>query len=73
MRIRHGTKGSRHYDWAMLEVASDDAPVGHDARAQRAAGPPSPAYRHLLVLPLLDIRTLPAGPADRHRRGQVAN
>src|ERR1700746_1401079 len=25
-----GTKGTRHYDWAMLEVASDDTPGGHD-------------------------------------------
>jgi len=28
MRTGHGTKGSRHYDWAMLEVTSDDAPGG---------------------------------------------
>jgi hypothetical protein len=26
MRTGCGTKGSRHYDWAMLEVASDDVP-----------------------------------------------
>jgi SRSO17 transposase len=25
-----GTKGTRHYDWAMLEVTSDDTPGGHD-------------------------------------------
>ena len=30
MRTGHGTKGSRHYDWAMLEVTSDDAPSDHD-------------------------------------------
>src|SRR6266704_1945736 len=29
MRTGHGTKGSRHYDWAMLEVTSDDTPAGH--------------------------------------------
>ena len=29
MRTGSGTKGTRHYDWAMLEVASDDAPGGH--------------------------------------------
>jgi SRSO17 transposase len=29
MRTGHGTKGSRHYDWAMLEVTSDDVPGGH--------------------------------------------
>jgi SRSO17 transposase len=30
MRTGSGTKGIRHYDWAMLEVASDDTPGGHD-------------------------------------------
>jgi SRSO17 transposase len=28
MRTGSGTKGTRHYDWAMLEVASDDTPGG---------------------------------------------
>jgi len=31
MRTGSGTKGTRHYDWAMLEVASDDTPGGHPA------------------------------------------
>jgi len=30
MRTGSGAKGSRHYDWAMLEVTSDDTPEGHD-------------------------------------------
>jgi SRSO17 transposase len=30
MRTGSGTKGTRHYDWAMLEVTSDDTPSGHD-------------------------------------------
>jgi SRSO17 transposase len=30
MRTGSGTKGTRHYDWAMLEVTSDDAPGGQD-------------------------------------------
>jgi SRSO17 transposase len=30
MRTGSGTKGIRHYDWAMLEVTSDDTPGGHD-------------------------------------------
>jgi SRSO17 transposase len=30
MRTGSGTKGTRHYDWAMLEVAGDDTPGGHD-------------------------------------------
>ena len=32
MRTGHGTKGSRHYDWAMLEVASDDTPGEQDSQ-----------------------------------------
>jgi Transposase DDE domain len=28
MRTGSGTKGTRHYDWAMLEVTSDDTPGG---------------------------------------------
>ena len=30
MRTGSGTTGTRHYDWAMLEVTSDDTPGGHD-------------------------------------------
>jgi SRSO17 transposase len=30
MRTGSGTKGTRHYDWAMLKVTSDDTPGGHD-------------------------------------------
>ena len=30
MRTGSGTKGTRHYDWAMLEVTSDDTPDEHD-------------------------------------------
>ena len=30
MRTGSGTKGTRHYDWAMLEVTSDDTPDGQD-------------------------------------------
>ena len=29
MRTGSGTKGTRHYDWAMLEVTSDDTPARH--------------------------------------------
>jgi hypothetical protein len=31
MRTGSGTKGTRHYDWAMLEVTSDDTPDEEDA------------------------------------------
>jgi len=30
MRTGSGTKGTRHYDWAMLEVTSDDTPEEHE-------------------------------------------
>jgi hypothetical protein len=30
MRTGSGTKGTRHYDWAMPEVTSDDTPDGHE-------------------------------------------
>ena len=30
MRTGSGTKGTRHYDWGMLEVTSDDTPGGQD-------------------------------------------
>ncbi len=29
MRTGHGTKGTREYDWAWLDVRADDAPDGH--------------------------------------------
>ena len=41
MRTRSGTKGTRHYDWTMLEVTSDDTPGGHSvllARRHRDTG-----------------------------------
>src|SRR5262249_7287557 len=48
MRAGSGAKGSRHYDWAMLEGTSDDTPEGHDdgtsvllAPRPRYHGPPS--------------------------------
>jgi len=48
LRTGSGTKGIRHYDWAMLEVTSDDTPDGHDeghsvllARRRRYTGTPS--------------------------------
>jgi len=31
IRTGHGTKGDRHYDWAMIEIIGDDTPPGFDA------------------------------------------
>ena len=73
MRTGSGTKGTRHYDWAMLEVASDDTAGGHEdghsvmlARRHRYTG-------QLSYLPVLDTRTGPAVPTDRHRGRPVAD
>jgi SRSO17 transposase len=30
LRTGSGTKGARHYDWAMLQITADDTPDGHD-------------------------------------------
>jgi SRSO17 transposase len=38
MRTGHGTKGSRHYDWAMLEVTSDNAPGDHHGKHDAGRG-----------------------------------
>ena len=76
MRTGHGSKGSRHYDWAMLgdrrRRARRPARPAR-CRAQRAAGPPPPVHRHLLVLPVLGTRISPAGPADRRGAGPLEN
>lgn len=29
LRTGHGTKGDRHYDWAMVEITGDDTPPDH--------------------------------------------
>jgi hypothetical protein len=43
MRTGSGTKGVRHYDWAVLEVPSDDTPAGPDlATPPPEPGPASP-------------------------------
>lgn len=31
LRTGHGTKGDRHYDWAMVEITGDDTPASHEA------------------------------------------
>ena len=31
LRTGHGTKGDRHYDWAMIEILGDDTPPGQAA------------------------------------------
>jgi SRSO17 transposase len=55
MRTGHGTKGTREYDWAWLDVRADDTPDGHGghdgagvlvARRHRPARSPSSAAGH---------------------------
>jgi SRSO17 transposase len=69
MRAGSGTKGTRHYDWAMLEVTSDDTPGGHDgghsvllARRHRYTGTPS-YYRCWTPGPVPLARLIPVAVA----------
>jgi SRSO17 transposase len=63
MRTGSGTKGTRHHDWAMLEVTSDDTPDGH-------AGGDSVLLlrRHRQLLPVLESMPRPAHHADSSGR-----
>ncbi|MGD0246761.1 MAG: hypothetical protein ABSB59_41420 [Streptosporangiaceae bacterium] len=63
MRTGSGTKGTRHYDWAMLEVTSDDTPGGHGdghsillARQHPYTSPsPSPSPSNASKTPASDL------------------
>lgn len=44
LRTGSGTKGVRHYDWAMLQITADDTPRRPGRRARRAADPPPPLH-----------------------------
>jgi len=58
MSAGDGAKGYRYYDWALLDLASDDHPG-----AASAAVPPKPAHRRTRLLPLLFTRTRAAARA----------
>ena len=73
MRTGSGTKGTRHYDWAMLEVTSDDTPDGHDGGHSILPARRHRYHRPAVVLPVLDTRAGPAVPADRHRGHPLAH
>jgi SRSO17 transposase len=62
MRTGSGTKGTRHYDWAMLEVTSDDTPEGHDDRHSVLL-----ARRHRYTGTLSYYRCWTPGPAPLSR------
>ena len=49
MRTGSGTKGTRHYDWAMLAGDQRRYPRRARWRAQRAASPAAPLYRPAVV------------------------
>ena len=68
MRTGSGTKGTRHYDWAMLELTSDDTPDGHGVLLARRH-----RYTGTVVLPVLDTPAGPAVPADRYRGHPLAH
>jgi SRSO17 transposase len=68
MRTGSGTKGMRHYDWAMLEVTSDDTPPG-------AAGGHSVllARRHRYTGQLSFYRCWTPGPVPLSRLIAIAS
>jgi hypothetical protein len=67
MRTGSGSKGIRHYDWAVLEVTSDDTPGGHDD------GPSVlPTRRHRYTGTLSFYRCWTPGPAALSRLIAVA-
>jgi hypothetical protein len=72
-RTGSGTKGTRHYDWAMLEVTSDNTADGHDGGHSVLLARRHRYNRQAVLLPLLDTGPGPAGPADRCRGSQVAD
>jgi SRSO17 transposase len=62
MRTGSGTKGIRHYDWAMLEVTSDDTPEGHGGGHSVLL-----ARRHRYTGKLSFYRCWTSGPAPLSR------
>jgi SRSO17 transposase len=67
MRTGSGTKGTRHYDWAMLEVASDDIPDEHDGGHSVLL-----ARRHRYTGTLSFYRCCTPGPARLSRLIAIA-
>jgi SRSO17 transposase len=67
MRTGSGTKGARHYDWAMLEVTSDDTPEGHDEGHSVLL-----ARRHRYTRQLSFYRCWTAGPVPLARLIAIA-
>jgi SRSO17 transposase len=67
MRTGSGTKGTRHYDWAMLEVASDDTPGEHDD------GHSVLARRHRYTGTLSFYRCWTSGPVPLSRLIAIAS
>ena len=64
MRTGSATKGAKDYDWAMLEVTSDDTPDGQaDDGHSVPAAPAAPLHRHLSLLPVLDARARSRWPS----------
>jgi SRSO17 transposase len=67
MRTGSGNKGTRHYDWPMLEVTSDDTPDGH-AEGHSVL----PARRHRYTGKLSFCRCWTPGPVPLSRLIAIA-
>jgi len=68
MRTGSGTKETRHYDWAMVEVTSDDTPGGHDGGHSVLL-----ARRHRYTGQLLYYRCWTPGPVPLSRLIAIAS
>ena len=68
MRTGSGTKGTRHYDWAMPEVTSDDTPDGHASGNSVLL-----ARRHRYTGQLSFYRCWTPGPVPLSRLATIAS
>jgi hypothetical protein len=67
-----GSKGARDYDWAVLEVVTDDTPCRAGRhRGLGAAGTPPPLHPHRLLHPLLDSGLRATGETGVGRVPQI--
>lgn len=67
MRTGTGSKGTRDYDWAMVDVRSDDTPADQAEGGGVGTVLDRPLHRHRVLLPLLEPGTGEPGAAGGHR------
>jgi hypothetical protein len=73
LRTGSGTKGVRHYDWAMLQITADNTPGEQDDGHSMLLIRRHRYTRTLSFYPVLDPAAGPAVAADRRRAGPLAD